>query len=253
MQPVVALVELDEGQAVGALGHRLHAQVVADLVDVGAQHEQVVGRLDRDEPGARHEQQRRAGEALDRRSHRALELDHRRRVRVARVDGLAVDDQRQLQHALDCLQPLGQRRAGRPTGCWCCSSASCGSRGTTPRPRPGSGRSRAGRAGRRRCRRAMWPPLRSASVPWTTSIRNGISSAGHVGGDPRRRAGAEVVGVGDHRVAEARARAARPACPSAAARRRRRRARAGSIPAPAPAASSPARASRRRAWGSCSA
>ena len=52
-------------------------------------------------------------------------------------------------------------------------------------------------------RRARWPPLRSASDPTTTSIRNG-SRPSQVGGDPRLDPRAEVVDVGDHRVPEAR-------------------------------------------------
>ncbi len=61
--PVVALVELDEGHVVGPLRDRLHLHVRRQRVDVGAQHEQVVGRLHRHEPRPRHEQQLGALEA----------------------------------------------------------------------------------------------------------------------------------------------------------------------------------------------
>ena len=48
-QLVVVGVELDERHLVGGL---VEHEVLAEVVDVGAQHQQVVGRLDRDEPVA---------------------------------------------------------------------------------------------------------------------------------------------------------------------------------------------------------
>ena len=73
-----------------------------------------------------------------------------------------------------------------------------------------------------------------------------------VGGDPRIDGRAEVVGVGDHRVPESHAHAARRAYRSRAALRRRRRAPAGTTRARVTPANSPARASPRRASGPCS-
>ena len=109
------------------------------------------------------------------------------------------------------------------------------SRGRTPRPRAASAPSRAARAGRRSRRRAMWPPLRSASVPSTTSIRNGISLAATCSAMRGSNDRPEVVGVGDHRVVEAalqqrgqHARAPQRAVDVAVAR-------AGTIRAPGPA------------------
>ena len=57
---VVALVELDVGQVPSSLRHRLDGQPVRHLVDVGAQHEQIVGRLHGRKARPRHAQQSRA-------------------------------------------------------------------------------------------------------------------------------------------------------------------------------------------------
>ena len=176
------------------------------------------------------QQQLGPGEALDRRAHRALELDHRRRARVARVDRLAVDDQRQLEHAVGARRACPPAPADRPTGCWCCSSASGDSRGTTPRPRAASAPSRAGPgarrpAGARRgrpCDRPRSPP-RPPSGTGSPRARGTRRSAGR-----RSRRGCRRWRSSRSRT---RAPAARRASPSGAARRRRRRDRAGTTPA----------------------
>ena len=169
--------------------------------------------------------------------------------RVARIDGLAVDDERQLEHAVALLQERRRSAQVDPQvvgvvvapvavvakrvgvlvgGVWADSrSTSC------PSAR----------------RRAMWPPLRSASVPSHDLHQERDLLARDVRGDARIDGRAEVVGVGDHRVAKAAARAARRAAPSAAARRRRRRGRAGTTPAPGRRASRPARASSASSLG----
>ena len=95
----------------------------------------------------------------------------------ARVDALAVDDQRQVEtpspassrsrsarsptHRLFELKKRQRRKSRNDSG----SSSALG--GLTEHEPPV------------RARRAMWPPLRSASVPATTSIANGTPSAAH--------------------------------------------------------------------------
>ena len=62
------------GTSAGLVEHEVRAEVV----DVGAQHQQVVGRLDRDEPVAADLDRAGALEHLDRGAHRGLDLDHLR-------------------------------------------------------------------------------------------------------------------------------------------------------------------------------
>jgi len=82
--------------------------VVVQDVGVGAQRQQVVGRLDGREALARHADRARAVEDVDRGAHRGLELDDRGRRRVAGVDRLAVDDHRKSEHAIALLEHAGQ-------------------------------------------------------------------------------------------------------------------------------------------------
>ena len=89
-------------------------EVRADVVDVRAQHEQVVGRLHRDEPVAADLDQRRVGEHLDGGTHRGLDLDHLGGARVAGVDGLLVADQRQPEDAVADVEGLLHRAQVEP-------------------------------------------------------------------------------------------------------------------------------------------
>ena len=139
-------------------------------------------------------------EDADGRPHRGLELDHVRRGRVARVDGLAVDDHRQPQHAVALVERPLRARAGSTQmlfalkkrwrevsskASWSSSGTWAVSRSTSP---PSSRR------------RARCPPLRSASVRSTTSERNGSSSRANQLEDARVEHGAEVVRVRQEQV-----------------------------------------------------
>ena len=93
-----------------------------------------------------------------------------RAVGPGRVDGLAVDDDRQAEDRRRARPAARRGRRGRPRGC------SRGTRGagrcpgrSGPRPRRPS-RCRAGRAARRLLRTARWPPLRSLRVRAQTSV-----------------------------------------------------------------------------------
>ena len=86
------------------------------LVGVGAQRQEVVGRLDGRESRAADAHRARAGEDVDRRAHRRLELQHGGRRGVRRIDALAVDDHRQAEHAVALAQRAGQRAQVEPQG-----------------------------------------------------------------------------------------------------------------------------------------
>mmetsp|Transcript_8637 Transcript_8637/g.27096 ORF Transcript_8637/g.27096 Transcript_8637/m.27096 type:complete len:1102 (-) Transcript_8637:19-3324(-) len=82
---------------------------VDDDVGVRAQEEEVVALLHRGEPGPGHDDRRRALEALDRRAHRRLELEHLGRRVVLRVHRLLVLDHRQGDDAARGVQEAPQR------------------------------------------------------------------------------------------------------------------------------------------------
>jgi len=90
-QFVKVLVQGDDGAR--ALEARPHMSVTGELVGVRAHDQQVIGCLYRGEPRPGDVDGPGAGNRADRRAHRRLELDHRGARRVARVDGLVVDDQ----------------------------------------------------------------------------------------------------------------------------------------------------------------
>ena len=98
-------------------------------------------------------------------------------------------------------------------------------------------------------RRARWPPLRSAGVRSATSIRNGICSRANQARIRWSHDRAEVVDVGDERVARSPRRAARRACPSSAATGRGRRGRAAPTRAPGRRASRTGARSSARSLG----
>ena len=93
------MVVVERDDRTGPVEGRRHPPVRGQLVGVGAHHQQVVRRLDRREPRARHLHRPRARDRPDGRAHRRLQLDHRGAGLVAGVDGLAVDDQRQHRRA----------------------------------------------------------------------------------------------------------------------------------------------------------
>mmetsp|Transcript_31004 Transcript_31004/g.79027 ORF Transcript_31004/g.79027 Transcript_31004/m.79027 type:complete len:533 (-) Transcript_31004:21-1619(-) len=106
---LVGAVQLDVGRdAVAGLLQHDHA-LRRQLVRVGAQGEQVVGRLHRGEAVARDDEGLRAVEARDGGAHGRLELQHLRGLLVARVDRLGVLHDRQRQAALVLLE-LGLER-----------------------------------------------------------------------------------------------------------------------------------------------
>src|SRR3954451_11922774 len=88
----------------GRLGPGDHARGVVERVDVGAQHEEVVRRLDGREAVAPDEHRAGALEDPDGGAHRRLDLHHLRRPRVGRVDVLLVADEWQAHHAVVRLE-----------------------------------------------------------------------------------------------------------------------------------------------------
>ena len=125
--------------------------------------------------GARHVQRLRALEHPDRGPHRRLELEDRRGVGIRRVDRLAVDDDRQPEHAVALVERRAQRVEVDPQVVRVDVAVAAdvlqrlevllGRLGGLAQHEPPSPR-----------RRATWPPLRSASVRSVTSITNGSSS-----------------------------------------------------------------------------
>ena len=169
-------------------------------VGVRAHHEQVARLLDGDEALARHVHGAGALEHADRRAHRRLELDDLGRGRVRRVDRLAVDDHRQLEHAVALAELLVERAQAHPdvVGVEVAVDARCPRRPPGRRRGPGPSRAAAGRRPERR--RARWPPLRSLSVRSTTSDTNGRPSLASQPRIARLERRAEVVGVRQEQV-----------------------------------------------------
>ena len=182
-----------------------------EVVDVGAQHQQVVGGLDRHEPVAVDLDRCGALEDLDRRAHRGLDLDHlgagRSRagstVLTLRISGRPRMPSRRVER-------VAHRRAGRTRGCWWSRT------GAASRSASASLSSGEGLRGLAQHDPAVAPcgarsgrPCGPTAVRRTASIANGAPERGEPAGDPRVRDGAEVVGVGDERVAGSRRRCSR--------------------------------------------
>ena len=95
------------------------------------------------------------------------------------------------------------RARGRTTGCWWSRTGAGRGRPAPPGPRGASARSRAARSGRRSCGGRSGRPCGPTGVRRTASIANGAPRRGEPAGDPGVGHRAEVVGVGDERVAVA--------------------------------------------------
>src|SRR4051812_1451633 len=108
---VVVAVEVDVRQLRRGL---VEHEVLTDVVDVGAQHQQVVGGLHGDEPVPADLDQPGPLEDLDGGAHRGLDLDHLGRRGVAGVEVLDVADQREPQDALAHVERLAHRGQVEP-------------------------------------------------------------------------------------------------------------------------------------------
>ena len=224
---------------------------LAEVVDVGAQHQQVVGGLHRQEPVAG--RPRSAGRPRRPRS---------RRPSRSRSGSPRGSTGRPGRRSWRCGSAAGRAcRRGRSSSSRSASRSNqrllveaepvpvqVGERVVVLGER--SARSRAARSGRPPCGRAKWPPLRSDGVRRTASIANGAPDCGEPAGDPRRRGPRRGCRSWRRTPAVAGVDAAGRAGRCRAARCRGRRARAGTTRGPGRPASVTGVRSSARSLGS---